>query len=109
MILADVCVRRPVFATMLIGVLVVAGWFSYKSLTLELMPKVEMPVVTVTTTLAGSGPEEIEAQVTKIIEEAINTVSAPPSEFETSDDSSSEQELPDTNDTNLSSREHDPR
>ena len=31
MILADVCVRRPVFATMLIGVLVVAGWFSYKS------------------------------------------------------------------------------
>ena len=75
MILADVCVRRPVFATMLIGVLVVAGWFSYKSLTLKLMPKVEMPVVTVTTTLAGSGPEEIEAQVTKIIEEAINTVS----------------------------------
>ena len=75
MILADVCVRRPVFATMLIGVLVVAGWFSYKSLTLELMPKVEMPVVTVTTTLPGAGPEEIEAQVTKVIEEAINTVS----------------------------------
>ena len=75
MVLADVCVRRPVFATMLIGVLVVAGWFSYQSLTLELMPKVEMPVVTVTTTLPGAGPEEIEAQVTKIIEEAINTVS----------------------------------
>ena len=75
MILADVCVRRPVFATMLIGVLVVAGWFSYQSLTLELMPKVEMPVVTVTTTLPGAGPEEIEAQVTKIVEEAINTVS----------------------------------
>ena len=33
MILADICVRRPVFATMLIGTLVVAGWFSYKSLT----------------------------------------------------------------------------
>ncbi len=75
MILADICVRRPVFATMLIGVLVVAGWFSYNSLTLELMPKVEMPVVTVTTTLSGAGPEEIEAQVTKVIEEAINTVS----------------------------------
>ena len=75
MILADICVRRPVFATMLIGVLVVAGWFSYQSLTLELMPKVEMPVVTVTTTLPGAGPEEIEAQITKIVEEAINTVS----------------------------------
>jgi len=75
MILADVCVRRPVFATMLVGSLVVAGWFSYKSLTLDLFPKVDMPVVTVTTTLPGAGPEEMEAQVTKPIEEVINTVS----------------------------------
>ncbi len=75
MILADVCVRRPVFASMLIGSLVVAGWFSYKSLTLDLFPKVDMPVVTVTTTLPGAGPEEMEAQVTKPIEEVINTVS----------------------------------
>lgn len=74
MILADVCVRRPVFASMLIGSLVVAGWFSYKSLTLDLFPKVDMPVVTVTTTLPGAGPEEMEAQVTKPIEEVINTV-----------------------------------
>ena len=75
MILANICVRRPVFATMLIGTLVVAGWFSYKSLTLDLFPKVDMPVVTVTTTLPGAGPEEMEAQVTKPIEEVINTVS----------------------------------
>jgi HAE1 family hydrophobic/amphiphilic exporter-1 len=75
MILADVCVRRPVFATMLVGSLVVVGWFSYKSLTLDLFPKVDMPVVTVTTTLPGAGPEEMEAQVTKPIEEVINTVS----------------------------------
>jgi len=75
MIIADVCVRRPVFATMLVGTLVVAGWFSYKSLTLDLFPKVDMPVVTVTTTLPGAGPEEMEAQVTKPIEEVINTVS----------------------------------
>lgn len=75
MILADICVRRPVFASMLVGSLVVAGWFSYKSLTLDLFPKVDMPVVTVTTTLPGAGPEEMEAQVTKPIEEVINTVS----------------------------------
>lgn len=75
MILADICVRRPVFATMLVGSFVVAGWFSYKSLGLDLMPKAEMPVVTVTTTLPGAGPEEVEAQITKPIEEAINTVS----------------------------------
>ena len=49
----------------------VAGWFSYKSLTLDLFPKVDMPVVTVTTTLPGAGPEEMEAQVTKPIEEVI--------------------------------------
>ena len=60
---------------MLVGSLVVAGWFSYKSLTLDLFPKVDMPVVTVTTTLPGAGPEEMEAQVTKPIEEVINTVS----------------------------------
>ena len=75
MILADICVRRPVFATMLVGSLVVAGWFSYQSLPLDLFPKAEMPVVTVTTTLPGAGPEEVEAQVTKPIEEVINTVS----------------------------------
>jgi len=75
MILADVCVRRPVFATMLISSLVVAGWFAYNSLPLDLLPKAEMPVVTVTTILPGAGPEEMEAQVTKPIEEVINTVS----------------------------------
>lgn len=75
MILADICVRRPVFATMLVGSLVVAGWFSYRSLGLDLMPKAEMPVVTVTTTLPGAGPEEVETQVTKPIEEVINTIS----------------------------------
>jgi hypothetical protein len=75
MILSDLCVRRPVFATMLIGSLVVAGWFSYQSLGLDLMPKAEMPVVTVTPTLPGAGPEEMETQVTKPIEEVINTIS----------------------------------
>lgn len=75
MILADICVRRPVFATMLIGSMVVAGWLSYTSLGWDLMPKAEMPVVTVTTVLPGAGPQEVETQVTKEIEEAINTVS----------------------------------
>ena len=73
--LSDLCVRRPVFATMLVGSLVVAGLFCYQSLGLELFPKAEMPVVTVTTTLPGAGPEEMETQVTKPIEEVINTIS----------------------------------
>lgn len=76
MILADICVRRPVFTTMLIGSLVVVGWFSYRSLGLDLFPRTEMPVVTVTTTLPGAGPEEMETQVTKPLEEVINTISS---------------------------------
>ena len=49
MILADLCVRRPVFATMFVGVLVVLGWFSYKRLGVDLYPKVDMPMVMVQT------------------------------------------------------------
>ncbi|MFZ0676578.1 efflux RND transporter permease subunit, partial [Candidatus Binatus sp.] len=75
MILADLCVRRPVFATMFVGVLVVLGWFSYMRLGVDLFPRVDVPTVMVTTFLPGAAPEETEARVTKPIEEAINTVS----------------------------------
>ena len=75
MILADVSVRRPVFATMGIAALVVMGIFAYRSLVVDLFPKTDIPVVAITTTLPGAGPEEMEARVTKVIEEAVNTVS----------------------------------
>ena len=74
MILADLCVRRPVFATMFIGVLLVLGWFSYMRLGVDLYPKVEVPMVMVETYLPGAAPEETEARVTKPLEEVINTV-----------------------------------
>jgi hydrophobic/amphiphilic exporter-1 (mainly G- bacteria), HAE1 family len=74
-ILADLCVRRPVFATMFIGVLVVLGLFSYERLGVDLFPKVDVPTVMVTTFLPGAAPEETEARVTKPLEEAVNTVS----------------------------------
>ena len=75
MILADVSVRRPVTATMGIAALVVMGIFSYRSLVVDLLPRTDIPVVSVTTTLPGAGPEEVESRVTKVIEEAVNTVS----------------------------------
>ena len=75
MILADLCVRRPVFATMFVGVLVVLGWFSYMRLGVDLFPKVDVPTVLITTFLPGAAPEETEARVTKPLEEAVNTVS----------------------------------
>ncbi|HEY7585689.1 MAG TPA: efflux RND transporter permease subunit, partial [Candidatus Deferrimicrobiaceae bacterium] len=73
--ISEICVRRPVFATMLVGVLVVVGFASYYGLGVDLFPNIDLPIVTVTTTLQGSSPEEIETTVTKPIEEAVNTVS----------------------------------
>ena len=62
-------------ATMLVAFLIVLGLFSYKALGVDLFPNVDLPVVTITTTLKGASPEEMEAQVTKPIEEAVNTAS----------------------------------
>jgi len=73
--LAEICVRRPVFATMLILALVVLGLNSYRKLGVDLLPKIEFPTVTITTTLRGASPEEVESQVTRRIEEAVNTIS----------------------------------
>jgi HAE1 family hydrophobic/amphiphilic exporter-1 len=75
MSLVDLCVRRPVFATMLIVALVVLGLASYRDLGLDIFPKVDIPTVTVTTRLPGASPEEVESQVTKRIEEVVNTIS----------------------------------
>src|SRR5919107_2906947 len=73
--LAEICVRRPVFATMLIMALVVLGFDAYRKLGVDLFPKVDFPIVTITTTLRGAAPEEVETQVSKRIEEAVNTIS----------------------------------
>jgi len=75
MSLAELCVKRPVFATMLITCLVVVGWFSYERLGLDLLPKIDRPTISITTKLAGASPEEMESGVTKLVEEAVNTIS----------------------------------
>jgi HAE1 family hydrophobic/amphiphilic exporter-1 len=73
--LARLCVRRPVFATMLILALVVVGGFSYFTLGVDLLPKVDLPVVTITVFDPGASPEEIETEISKKIEDAVNTIS----------------------------------
>src|SRR5437868_6358618 len=73
--LAEICVRRPVFATVLILALVVVGLFSFSSLGVDLFPKIDLPVVTVTVTNPGASPQEIETEVTDRIEAAVNTIS----------------------------------
>ena len=72
--LAALCVRRPVFATMLIMALVVLGVASFRELGIDQYPKIDLPIVTVTTTLPGASAEEMESEVTKTIEEAVNTI-----------------------------------
>jgi HAE1 family hydrophobic/amphiphilic exporter-1 len=72
--IADLCIHRPVFATMINLFLVVLGWFSFRDIGIDQFPNVELPIITVTTTLRGAAPEEMETSVTKPLEEIINTI-----------------------------------
>ncbi len=73
--LAEICVKRPVFATMLILSLVVVGAFSFMSLGVDLFPKIDFPTITITVVNPGASPQEIETEITEKIEEAVNTIS----------------------------------
>ncbi len=72
--LAEVCIRRPVFAAMLILALVVVGATSYFKLGVDRFPSVDLPRVIVRTQLPGASPEEMEAQISQRLEEAINSI-----------------------------------
>ncbi len=73
--LAEICVHRPVFATMLIAAITVVGGVSFFTLGVDRYPRVETPVVSVTTTNPGATPENMETEITDRIEAAVNTVS----------------------------------
>src|SRR5439155_8778399 len=73
--LAEICVRHPVFATMLILALTVIGAFSFFKLGVDRFPKIDFPVVSVITNNPGASPQEIETEITDRIEGAVNTVS----------------------------------
>src|ERR1700722_11483382 len=73
--LAQLCVRRPVFATMLILSLMVVGIFSYFSLGVDLFPKVDITTVQVMIANPGASPEEIETEISKKVEDTVNTIS----------------------------------
>ncbi len=73
--LAEICVKRPVFATMLVMALVVVGGFSFFSLGVDRFPKIDFPIVSVMTVNVGASPQEIETEITNRIEGAVNSVS----------------------------------
>jgi hydrophobic/amphiphilic exporter-1 (mainly G- bacteria), HAE1 family len=72
--LAEICIRRPVFAVMIILSLVVVGSASYFKLGVDRFPSVDLPTVSVRTNLPGASPEEMETLVSQRIEEVVNTV-----------------------------------
>src|SRR5215469_1118310 len=72
--LAKLCVKRPVFATMLILSLVVVGAFSYIGLGVDQFPNIDIPTVSVSVSNPGASPEEIETEITKKVEDAVNTI-----------------------------------
>ncbi|HKB68519.1 MAG TPA: efflux RND transporter permease subunit [Pyrinomonadaceae bacterium] len=72
--LAEICIRRPVFATMIVLSLVVVGAASFFRLGVDRFPSVDLPTVSVRTNLPGASPQEVESLVTQQIEEVVNTV-----------------------------------
>ena len=73
--LAEICIKRPVFASVLILILVVVGAAGFQQLGVDRFPKVDFPTVTITTVQPGASPESIETEVTDPIEEAVNSIS----------------------------------
>src|SRR6266705_1528747 len=75
MTISELCVRRPVFALMLISFLVVLGVFSFRDLGVDLFPRSDPATVNINIALPGATPEEMATQVVLPIEEAVNTIS----------------------------------
>src|SRR5262247_2631482 len=73
--LSELCVRRPVFATMLVMSLVVLGFFSFRELGVDLFPRADPATVNVSLSLPGASPDEISTSVVEPMEQAISGVS----------------------------------
>ena len=75
MSLAEFCVRRPVFTTMLVMLFVVTGIFSFRDLSVDLLPKADPATVSVTLTLPGASADELNSAVVEPTEEALSSIS----------------------------------
>jgi len=73
--IADFSVDRPVTIVMIILALLVLGLFSLNFLSIDLLPEITSPTISISTTYSGAGPQEVENDVTKIIEAGVGTIS----------------------------------
>ena len=65
MFISDLSIRRPVVATVMMLTLVTLGFFSWRRLSIDLMPDVEIPVLSITTEYPGASPETVEREVSR--------------------------------------------
>ncbi len=72
--LAEICVKRPIFALMMIAALLVAGVTAFPQLGVDRFPSMDLPTIYVRTTYPGAASEEVESEVTALIEDAVATV-----------------------------------
>src|SRR3981081_4804629 len=71
MVLSDICIRRPVFATVMSLITVLVGLVSYKQLAVREYPKIDEPVVNISTRYPGASSAVVESQITKPLEDSI--------------------------------------
>ncbi|MGQ3073098.1 MAG: efflux RND transporter permease subunit [Ferrovibrionaceae bacterium] len=71
MVLSDVSIKRPVFATVLSLVLIIFGVFGYQKLPIREYPNIDPPIISINTIYKGASAEIIESQITQIIEDAV--------------------------------------
>jgi HAE1 family hydrophobic/amphiphilic exporter-1 len=74
MTLTELSIKRPTLVVVTFTVLAVLGIFSYFQLKYELLPKMSIPVVTITTVYPGASPYEVENNVSKVIEDAVSGI-----------------------------------
>ncbi|PAU51832.1 efflux RND transporter permease subunit [Pseudomonas indica] len=74
MTLSDVCIRRPVFATVLSLIIVLLGLMAYQRLSVREYPNIDVPIVTVNVTYPGASPEIMESQVAQPIEDVLSGI-----------------------------------
>src|SRR6478735_5537909 len=72
--LAEICVKRPVFATVLSLVILVVGSVFYTKLGVDQFPKIDFPAIVVITRLPGAAPQDVETEISDKIEGAVNTI-----------------------------------
>ena len=70
----DVSIRQPVFMTMILVAGIVMGIFSYFRMPVDIFPNVEFPIVVVSTIYPGASPDEMEDQITSVLEEELSTI-----------------------------------